>query len=117
MNSATALPRASALEAARHSLIALTGLRAFDAAAPGETFEIDESAVIAQLDEAITPPADGELMTAEWTERLADKIDGGLIVMTPCERGMIAASLRAYAAQTKGRGLIATASAEALSTC
>jgi len=43
----------SALEAARHELTTLHGLVAADGAAPTETWTLDESHVIRQLDEAI----------------------------------------------------------------
>ena len=43
----------SALEAARHELTTLHGLVAADGAAPTETWTLDESHIIRQLDEAI----------------------------------------------------------------
>ena len=43
----------SALESARHELTTLHGLVAADGAAPNETWPLDESHIIRQLDEAI----------------------------------------------------------------
>jgi hypothetical protein len=43
----------SALEAARHELTTLHGLVAADGAAPNETWTLDESHIIQQLDAAI----------------------------------------------------------------
>lgn len=43
-----------ALEAARHELVTLHGLLAADGASPSETWVIDTSAAIAQLDMALS---------------------------------------------------------------
>lgn len=41
-----------ALEAARHELITLHGLKAFDGAAPGEVWALDTSSAVKQIDDA-----------------------------------------------------------------
>lgn len=43
----------AALETARHALVTLGGLHAFDAASPAETFVIDDSATIELIDAAL----------------------------------------------------------------
>ena len=48
-----ALLMKKALEAARHELATLHGLIAADGAAPTETWTLDESSILRQLDEAI----------------------------------------------------------------
>src|SRR5947199_116777 len=49
-------PLLAALEAARHELTTLHGLVACDGAAPEETWSIDTSKVLAQLDAVLPPP-------------------------------------------------------------
>lgn len=43
----------AALESARHELSTLSGLQAFDGAAPDRRWELDHSKVVRELDEAI----------------------------------------------------------------
>jgi hypothetical protein len=45
-----------ALKAAHYALTTLSGLHAFDGAASGESFQIDESATLARLEAVLPPP-------------------------------------------------------------
>ncbi|NCC95614.1 MAG: hypothetical protein EOM02_02120 [Synergistales bacterium] len=54
-------PVRRALEVARHELVTLNGLQAFDKVAPQESFEIDTQEATVLIDEAITSLGDSDI--------------------------------------------------------
>lgn len=70
----------AAIEAARHELVMLDGLVVLGSMAPGETWTIDTSALVAQLDEALSETPVG---VNSWKTLRTKEVSLGKLISSP----------------------------------